>query len=184
MKRTLILFSLIIISLITKAQNDATLFLGIPMQGTKSSMIQKLKEKGFTYNNQKDHLVGWFNDEKVYINIITQNQKIVEILVTDINNRNRFEIIQRFNALVNQFETNNNYSFSFGKQRLPNNIEPAGKSAVFFQKDKQYKSLPDGNKRILIEIRKLNNMNPFAEPLYYIVLHYENNYNKSNGSDL
>jgi hypothetical protein len=183
MKRIIILISFIISTLVIKAQNDATMFLGIPMQGTKSSMIEKLEKKGFTYNSQKDQLIGWFNDEKVFVKIITKNNKIVEITVTDFNDRSRFEIIKRFNTLVNQFSTNKNYSFSFGNQRITNNNEPMGKSAVFFQKGKKY-NLPDGNKRVLIEIRKLNNINPFANPLYYIVMHYENNYNKSNGSDL
>ena len=31
------------------AQNDVTKFLGIPVDGTKTAMIQQLKEKGYTY---------------------------------------------------------------------------------------------------------------------------------------
>ena len=68
MKR--LIFSLLI-SLITIsafAKKDVTKFLGIPVDGTKSEMIQKLKAKGFKssyYDNEI--LEGEFNGRSVKI---------------------------------------------------------------------------------------------------------------------
>ena len=48
MKKILSLAVLLAFSLAMYAQKDVTKFLGIPVDGTKSEMIKKLKEKGFT----------------------------------------------------------------------------------------------------------------------------------------
>ena len=48
MKKILSLAVLLVFSLAMYAQKDVTKFLGIPVDGTKSEMIKKLKEKGFT----------------------------------------------------------------------------------------------------------------------------------------
>lgn len=45
MKKLLTLILLLIASVEMYAQNNITTFLGIPVDGTKSSMIQKLKKK-------------------------------------------------------------------------------------------------------------------------------------------
>ena len=42
---------LLTISTILYAQKDVTQFLGIPVDGSKSEMIQKLKAKGYRYNS-------------------------------------------------------------------------------------------------------------------------------------
>lgn len=47
-------------------QNDVTTFLGIPVDGTKTAFIQKLKAKGFITDNIYD-LKGQFNGNDVYI---------------------------------------------------------------------------------------------------------------------
>lgn len=56
------------------AQKDVTKFLGIPVDGTKSEMIQKLKAKGFTYNSVKDMLEGEFNGSEVQIAVVTNRE--------------------------------------------------------------------------------------------------------------
>ncbi len=56
------LVSLLLLCIMTMTmyaqQKDVTKFLGIPVDGTKSAMIQKLKAKGFTYDATKDVLRG------------------------------------------------------------------------------------------------------------------------------
>ena len=47
MKKLLTLTMLLIVAGTLRAQTDVTRFLGIPVDGSKTEMIQKLKEKGF-----------------------------------------------------------------------------------------------------------------------------------------
>ena len=53
MKKILSVLMLLLLSISIYAQQNVTKFLGIPVDGSKTAMIQKLKEKGFTiqYNN-------------------------------------------------------------------------------------------------------------------------------------
>ena len=51
MKRILLLLLLLTVSLAVYAQSNVTKFLGIPVEGTKSAMIQNLKTKGFVFGS-------------------------------------------------------------------------------------------------------------------------------------
>ena len=79
MKKLLALAAAILFSGAVCAQNDVTKFLGIPVDGTKSEMIQKLEEKGYRYNSQNDFLEGEFNGRDVHIYIGTNNNKVYRI---------------------------------------------------------------------------------------------------------
>ena len=66
MKRVLFLAVLLVISNYLSAQKDITKFMGIPIDGFKPEIIQKLKEKGFTSSAYgKDILEGEFNGTQV-----------------------------------------------------------------------------------------------------------------------
>ena len=91
------------------AQQEVTKFLGIPIDGTKSAMIEKLKAKGFTWNARMECLEGEFNGEDVYVKVATNNNKVWRIGLMDKNLRNETDIRIRFNLLVNQFERNAKY---------------------------------------------------------------------------
>ena len=72
-KKNSLLFILLMYSLTMLAQKDITKFMGIPVDGFKKDMIQKLKAKGFEYDNEIDLLTGEFNGEKVNIFVATQS---------------------------------------------------------------------------------------------------------------
>ena len=58
-KKIFTTLALFIISVTLFAQKDVTQFLGIPVDGYKAEMIEKLKSKGFTISpNDRDVLVG------------------------------------------------------------------------------------------------------------------------------
>ncbi|MBF1393317.1 MAG: hypothetical protein HXN28_12415, partial [Prevotella histicola] len=61
MKKILSVLMLLLLSISIYAQQNVTKFLGIPVDGSKAAMIQKLKAKGFTYNTITDRLEGAFN---------------------------------------------------------------------------------------------------------------------------
>ncbi len=114
MKKLLTLIAIAVISLSVNAQKDVTTFLGIPVDGTKAEMIQKLKAKGFTSTSyDKDILEGEFNGRDVIVHVVTNGDKVYRIMVVDANTSNESDIKIRFNNLCRQFEKNGKYgSFS------------------------------------------------------------------------
>lgn len=100
----------IFISSYALAQKHVTEFLGIPIDGSKSAMIQKLKNKGFQYNSTLDYLTGEFNGQKVNVHVVTNNNKVWRIMIQDVlSTRNESDIIIRFNRLCSQFAKNKKY---------------------------------------------------------------------------
>lgn len=109
MKRIITLGLAIMIAFVSSAQKNITQFMGIPIDGTKSAMIQKLKAKGFTYNATDDVLSGQFNGRSVDLHVVTNNNKVYRIMVADAVGTSESEIKIRFNTLCSQFEKNGKY---------------------------------------------------------------------------
>ena len=109
-----LIFSLLatLLTLSLYAQNDVTTFLGIPVDGFKSEMRQKLIAKGFTPKKvgTNEYLDGEFNGTDVHIYIATNNNKVYRIMVCDANTQDEANIKIRFNRLVNQFKNNKKYT--------------------------------------------------------------------------
>lgn len=97
------------ISSLFAEEKDVTKFLGIPIDGFKPDMIEKLKAKGYKYNSTWDRLEGEFNGRDVYISVVTNNNKVYRICVFDQYGVSETDIKIRFNALCQQFENNKRY---------------------------------------------------------------------------
>ena len=114
------MFSFVLMTTSLYAQNDVTKFLGIPVDGTKEEMIQKLKAKGFRSNSyNREVLEGEFNGQNVNVHIATNNNKVYRIMVCDANTLGERDIIIRFNNLYQQFKNNEKY-VSFNDYVIPN----------------------------------------------------------------
>ena len=85
MKKILSVAFLLMLSVALHAQKEVTKSLGIPVDGSKSSMIQKLKNKGFVYDPSADYLEGEFNGRRVNVYVVTNNNKVCRIMVCDKN---------------------------------------------------------------------------------------------------
>ena len=109
MKQILTLGVALLITITISAQKNITKFMGIPIDGTKSEMIQKLKAKGFSWNGQHEFLEGEFNGREVHIYIGTNNNKVYRIMVADAQDVGESEIKIRFNKLCQQFQNNGKY---------------------------------------------------------------------------
>ena len=109
MKKLLSLVLLLACSAVSYAQNEVTQFLGIPVDGSKSEVIQKLKAKGFRYDSELDCLKGEFNGRDSYISVVTNNNKVYRIMVRDVTSSSESDIRIRFNTLCRQFENNKKY---------------------------------------------------------------------------
>lgn len=109
--RTLFLsIALCLLSMTGNAQTDVTKFLGIPVDGSKSEMVGKLKAKGFKLSPiMDDMLTGQFNGGDVQVFIATNNEKVCRIMVSDANAVDEGNIKIRFNRLYDQFKDNPKY---------------------------------------------------------------------------
>lgn len=111
MRRIITILFCLLIGFTIVAQNDVTKFLGIPVDGSKSEMIRKLKAKGFKLNRFGDNEVlnGRFNGVDVNVYISTENGKVARIMVCDENTMDETDIKIRFNRLCQQFKDNSKY---------------------------------------------------------------------------
>ena len=181
MKRILLALLLLTASLAVYAQSNVTKFLGIPVEGTKSAMIQKLKTKGFVYNQKLDYLEGEFNGMRVHIYIHVQGGKVWRLAVVEKNSHHESQIKTRYEKLCEQFERNPKY--------LPLSVDTLPES-----KDLSYELVVHKKKYQAIYIQL-----PMEEDFFYrrvwftilrdyleysIVIYYENGLNEANGEDL
>lgn len=148
--RSLFLFILLFVSTIANAQREVTKFLGIPVDGFKPEMINKLKAKGFHFDKQLDCLTGEFNGYDVRLAIATNNNKVWRIMIQDAHYTDEANIKIRFNKLCRQFENNKKYvSATLLDQSLPDEedisyemtVHKKRYDAAFFQKPASIDSL-------------------------------------------
>ena len=110
MRKTLTLATFLLCTVAMYAQKDVTKFLGIPVDGSKAEMIQKLKAKGFTsHPENEDVLTGEFNGSNVNIFVLTNNNKVWRIGIRDIYPQKKINIKMNFNKLCLQFMNNKKY---------------------------------------------------------------------------
>jgi hypothetical protein len=177
MKKIIGLFFAVLFSAGLYAQEGVIKFLGIPVDGTKQEMIQKLKTKGFTYNQRLEALEGEFNGEEVLIQVQTQNNKVWRLVICDKNLRSKGQIRLRFNELVGQFENNGKYTPFMESQTIDENEDIDYEITV---KDKQYRAvfIPNTTRGAVYFTICTN------KTKYFIAMYYENINNAADGSDL
>lgn len=195
----------LLLSAIVFAQpKSVTKFLGIPIDGSKAEMIQKLKEKGYTYNSKLDCLEGEFNGRDVQISVVTNNSKVYRILVQDAIPSSEGDIKIRFNTLCQQFEAN-------GKYWSPSNYTLSEEEDISYEMtvhNKRYQAAYY-QFNVLEGMQEYMKANPEASSedattavleqamkhsvwfminqwygRYTIAMFYDNEYNQANGDDL
>lgn len=184
MKKILSLAFLLMLSLSLFAQRQVTKFLGIPVDGSRTDMIEELKDKGFTEEKYGDNLEGQFNGKDVSIYVQANNNKVWRIIVTYLNNLNKEEIKKQYNKLINQFYNNPRYK-TFDAEGLTSKDDIYQEVSI---NKKQYEAdfgqLPDDENiaKRLVWFTIREEPNRFQK--YSIVIYYENKYNEANGEDL
>lgn len=192
MKKLLVSVILCLSTMCVLAQKDVTQFLGIPVDGTKTEMIQKLKTKGFKvdpYN--KDMLTGKFNGQDVNVLIGTNGDKVWRIMVIDENPTDEINIKIRFNNLCRQFENNPKYTtLGVENTAIPDNenishemlVNKKRYEAVYYQLPKDMVS------SYILEVSPYKQVWFFISESgyhkYQIAMFYENLHNQANGEDL
>ena len=119
-ERILSLAVLLMVSVASFAQAQVTRFMGIPVDGFKKDMIQKLEAKGFEFDKTNDCLTGEFNGTDVLLYVVTNNNKVCRIMLCDKNVMDEGDIKIRFNNLCHQFGNNERYiSLADEDQTIP-----------------------------------------------------------------
>ncbi len=138
MRKLLLITMLLVFSVAANVQNDVTRFLGIPVDGSKSEMIRKIKAKGYrSISYDSDVLEGEFNGRDVHIHVATNNDKVYRVMVSDVNTVDERSIQIRFNRLCEQFANNSKY-ISLKEQTIPDNENISYEMTV---KKKRYEAI-------------------------------------------
>ena len=197
MRKFLTLLAMIAISASVFAQKEVTKFLGIPVDGSPTEMIKKLKAKGFTTDEKfmqaiklglidwygPEALTGYFNGEYVILYPKVEQNKVWRIFLSDKDSRDETQIKRRFNTLVRQFEGNGKYVPYFDEQTIADDEDISYQMTVN-KKEYQATFLQKGEDGTVDEKRVVWFTISQRSDGYYIVMYYENKYNEADGSDL
>lgn len=197
MRKFLTLLAMIAISASVFAQKEVTKFMGIPVDGSPTEMVKKLKAKGFTTDEKlmqaiklglldwdgPEVLIGRFNGTKVGVYIAVETNKVWRIYLVDKNTRDETQIKIRFNNLVRQFEGNGKYVPLYDEQTIADDedishqmtVNKKQYDAVFLQKGED--GMVDEKRFVWFTISQYPDG-------YAITMFYDNEYNRADGSDL
>lgn len=181
MKKGLSLAFLLMLSVAIYAQKQITKFMGIPVDGSKTAMIQKLKNKGFVYKAEWDWLEGEFNGEEVCVMPVMNNNKVYRIGVCDLIKRDESQIRIRFNRLFNQFINNKKYVQLAGRELTEEDDIHYDLSIKNKQIEATFAQLPEDND---LEKRQVWFTIKYLDGSYLICTYYDNGFNQANGEDL
>lgn len=110
MKKLICSILLALMTTLSFGQNNGTIkFLGIPIDGTETQFVTKLKAKGFTYNTYSQSYKGQFNGKNVDVYIHT-NHNLVDRVYVSFPPTSEKEIKNEFNRLLTQFKSNDKYA--------------------------------------------------------------------------
>ena len=196
MRKFLTLLAMIAISASVFAQKEVTKFMGIPVDGSPTEMVKKLKAKGFKTDegymrDVKVGLIDWdgpevltghFNGTKVRVFLGVEQNKVRRIYLADKKTRDETQIKIRFNTLVRQFENNDKYLY-FYEQTIADDEDISYQMAV---NKKQYEAtfLQKGEDGTVDEKRVVWFTIGQYPDGYKIAMFYDNEYNRADGSDL
>ena len=196
MRKFLTLLAMIAISASVFAQKEVTQFMGIPVDGSPTEMIKKLKAKGFKTDevfmravkrglidlDGTEMLIGRFNGEKVRVFLGVEQNKVWRIYLADKDSRDETQIKIRFNTLVRQFENNDKYVY-FYEQTIADDEDISYQMTV---NKKQYEAVfgQKGEDGTIDEKRIVWFTIVEGSDGYKIAMFYDNKYNEADGSDL
>ena len=197
MRKFLTLLAMIAISASVLAQKEVTKFMGIPVDGSPTEMVKKLKAKGFKTDegfmrdvevgligwDGPEVLTGYFNGERVIVLIGFETNKVWRIFLADKDRRDETQIKIRFNTLFRQFEGNGKYVHYFDEQTIADDEDISYQMTV---NNKRYEAyfVQKGEDGTVDEKRMVWFMISQRSEGYYIAMFYDNEYNQADGSDL
>lgn len=181
MKRLIIIVLALFAGIAISAQTNSNVlkFMGIPVDGNKTEVIQKLKEKGFKYDSINDCLTGQFNGMDSHIFISTNKNKVDRIVVWGPTTLSTADIRIKYNNLLHQFNNNSKYITIGENKFIPEDEDISHEINIH---DKRYEAdfyLKDNTTQGMVWFMILRSFGQYS-----IVIFYENLNNRPNGEDL
>ena len=119
MKRIFLITLLTLFTIAGFSQSNGTLkFLDIPVDGTESQFVAKLKTKGFSYSSETGTYKGQFNGSMVDV-LVHTNHNIVDRVYVVFPDREEERIKVEFNTLLSQFKNNEKYMDLYFNEEIP-----------------------------------------------------------------
>lgn len=178
MKRIVVYIFLTVLFSSDMFSQNTIKFLGIPVDGTKKSMIDALKAKGYTYNSVQDVLSGEFNGQDVDISVQTINNRVWRLALIDKSFRDETNIRIRFNNLLEQFANNSKYIRLAGDE-LGDKEDISYEITVHKKRYEAIFGFRDGNVNGAVWYMIADRFGRYG-----IAMFYENLDNAANGDDL
>lgn len=164
MKKLLVLITAFVFSNMIFAQKDVTEFMGIPVDGSLTSVVEKLKLKGFKLIEKDSDAAafnGIFNGKDATL-LVQTNERTNKVYLIGVMYE---EVSESFiKETLSQFKNKDSYEC----------VDTRDHATVFYQKRKMKDGF-DENKRVVVGYTKKK-----------LLIFYENIYNKpkSDGDDL
>lgn len=137
MKKTLLITLFALFCTVAFSQDGGPLkFLGIPIDGTESQFVAKLKTKGFTYSTLTEGYKGQFNGKPVDVYIHT-NHNLVDRVYVAFPYTTEESIRTEFNRLLGQFKNNAKYLDLSMNEEIPEDDDISYEISV---KNKRYQA--------------------------------------------
>ena len=106
---TTILLAALCFTAFAQTSNDGTLkFLGIPIDGPKEHLLERIKAKGFRSVPYRECLKGQFNGQDVEVYVVDNHGTAYRVFVAFPETSN-YRIRSEYNHLLNQFLRNDKY---------------------------------------------------------------------------
>lgn len=169
------------VSIAISAQTNSNVlkFMGIPVDGNKTQVIQKLKEKGFVYDSFNDCLIGQFNGMDSHIFISTNKNKVDRIMVCNANTTDETNIRIAYNNLLQQFNSNSKYITIEENKPISEDEDISYEMSIH---NKRYEAIFHPKESITQGCVWFMICEFLSK--YYIAIFYENLNNRPNGEDL
>lgn len=99
--------------------NPTITFLGVPVDGTKSDIINALTSKGFAYDMDEDGMFGEFEGEGAFVHI-SENKagKVYQLMIYFHTKESAKENIEVYNKLVTRYNADSTAYWSFYEEEL------------------------------------------------------------------
>lgn len=103
------LLTILCLTSFAQNSNEGTIkFLGIPIDGPKAKLVEKIKEKGFYKKTYGEALVGQFNGKTVEVYVADNHGTAYRVFVS-FPETNEYNIRSEYNHLLAQFMRNDKY---------------------------------------------------------------------------
>lgn len=181
MKRLIIIILALFAGIAISAQTNSNVlkFMGIPVDGSKTEVIQKLKEKGFVHDSIHDCLIGQFNGMDSHIFISTNKNKVDRIMVCNANTTDETNIRITYNNLLQQFNSNSKYITIEENKPISEDEDISYGITVHKKRYEADFYLKDNTTQGMVWFMILRSFGQYS-----IVIFYENLNNRPNGEDL